>query len=59
MAVDADEFDLIINTWAAQQADLRSRTPVRPEPADSDHEDGSDEADGDSGAEDNDSVTNP
>ncbi len=30
MAVDADEFDLIINTWAAQQADRKRPTPVRP-----------------------------
>lgn len=26
MAVDADEFDLIVNTWAAEQADRRGRT---------------------------------
>lgn len=51
MAVDADEFDLIINTWAAQQADLRSKTPVRPEPADSDHTDEPDHEDsGDEGS---------
>jgi len=46
MAVDADEFDLIVNTWAAQQADLRSKTPVRAEPADSDHTDSGDEGSG-------------
>ena len=37
MAIDADEFDLIVNTWAAQQADRRSKTPVQLEPAGSDH----------------------
>jgi predicted transposase YbfD/YdcC len=52
MAVDAEEFDLIINTWAAEQADRRSRTIVRSEPTDSEIEDGSDEADHDSGADD-------
>lgn len=31
MAVDADEFDLIVNTWAGQQADRRSLTPLRPD----------------------------
>ena len=51
MAVDADEFDLIVNTWAAQQADLRSKTLVRPEPADSDHTDEPDHEDsGDEGS---------
>lgn len=28
MAVDPDEFDLIVNTWAAQQADRKSTTPL-------------------------------
>ena len=28
MVVDADEFDRIVNTWAAQQADRRGRTRV-------------------------------
>jgi hypothetical protein len=31
MAVDADELDLIVNTWAGQQADRRSLTPLRPD----------------------------
>ncbi len=44
MAVDADEFDRIVNTWASQQADLRSKALARPEVA-SEHTDGSDEAD--------------
>lgn len=39
MAVDADELDLIINSWAAEQADRRSLTPVRSEPKDSEIED--------------------
>jgi predicted transposase YbfD/YdcC len=43
MAVDAEEFDLIINTWAAEQADRRSRTPVRSDVADSEIGDGSDD----------------
>jgi predicted transposase YbfD/YdcC len=30
MSVDADEFDLIVNTWAAQQADRRRPALVRP-----------------------------
>ena len=28
MAVDADEFDRIVNTWAAEQADRRGRSRV-------------------------------
>jgi len=59
MAVDADEFDLIINTWAAEQADRRRPTPARPDTAGSEIDHGPDEADGDSGAENNDSVSNP
>ena len=47
MAVDADELDLIINTWAAEQADRRSLTPVRSEPADSEIEDRPDDTDSD------------
>ena len=43
MAVDAEEFDLIINTWAAEQADRRSPTPVRSDVADSEIGDGSDD----------------
>jgi len=43
MAVDADEFDLIVNTWAAEQADRRSSTPVRSDVAGSDIGDGSDD----------------
>ncbi|EQD62257.1 transposase tnpA, partial [mine drainage metagenome] len=39
MAVDAEEFDLIVNTWAAEQADRRSQTPVRSDAVDSDIED--------------------
>ena len=56
MAVDAEEFDLIINTWAAEQADRRSLTPVRSEPADTEIEDGPDEADRGSKADDDDSI---
>ncbi len=47
MAVDADELDRIINTWAAEQADRRSLTPVRSEPADSEIEDRPDDTDSD------------
>jgi len=43
MAVDAEEFDLIINTWAAEQADRRSPTPVRSDVADSEIGGGSDD----------------
>ncbi len=43
MAVDAEEFDLIVNTWAAEQADRRSPTPVRSDAADSKTGDGSDD----------------
>ena len=28
MAVDADQFDLLVNAWAAQQTDRRQRTPA-------------------------------
>ena len=42
MAVDADEFDLIVNTWAAEQADRRR--PGRPT-ADLDRSDAHDEQD--------------
>ncbi len=41
MAVDADQFDLIVNTWAAQQADRR---PPPPPGADPDCADGPDES---------------
>jgi len=47
MAVNADEFDLIINTWAAEQADRRSLAPVRSDDTDSDIEDGFDDTDSD------------
>lgn len=56
MAVNADEFDLIINTWAAEQADRRSLARLRSEPVHSEIEDGPDEADSDS-LTNNDSVT--
>jgi predicted transposase YbfD/YdcC len=60
MAVDAEEFDLIVNTWAAEQADRRSLTLVRSEDSDSEIEsgessviptNGSDEADSDGDAD--------
>jgi len=58
MAVDAEEFDLIINTWAAEQADRRSRTPVRSDVADSEIGDGSDDT-VDTNNPDEDGGTNP
>ena len=59
MTVDAEEFDLIVDTSAEEQADRRRPTPVRSDAADSGIEDGSDEADADSDADDNDSGVSP
>jgi len=52
MAVDAEEFDLIVNTWAAEQADRRQQKESAADSAgsdatDSDVEDGSDATDAD------------
>jgi predicted transposase YbfD/YdcC len=45
MAVDDEELDRIVNTWAAEQADRRSLTPVRSDGRDSKTEDGSEATD--------------
>jgi predicted transposase YbfD/YdcC len=55
LLVDDEEFDLVVNTWAAEQADRRSRAPVRSEPTDTEIEDGSDDTGSD---QDEDSGTN-
>ncbi len=57
MSVDAEELDLIVNTWTAEQADRRSRTPVRSDAPGSEIEDGSDEADRDADSDADDSAS--
>ena len=49
MSVDPDELDLVVNTWAGEQADRRGRTPVHASTTAPDVEDDCDTTDTDGG----------
>jgi len=49
MSVDPDELDLVVNTWAGEQADRRGRTPAYASTTAPDVEDDCDTTDTDGG----------